>query len=75
MVKFSKPNPEIYLKAARALNIEPKECLVFEDSHSGIKAALGAGMDVVVLATTHSRNELNYDLNIIDDFKNTGIKQ
>jgi len=75
MVKFSKPNPEIYLKAASALNIEPKECLVFEDSHSGIKAALGAGMDVVVLATTHNRNELNYDLDIIDDFKNTEIKQ
>lgn len=75
MVKFSKPNPEIYLKAAHALNIEPRECLVFEDSHSGIKAALGAGMDVVVLATTHNRNELNYDLDIIDDFKNTEIKQ
>jgi beta-phosphoglucomutase family hydrolase len=69
MVKFSKPNPEIYLKASSALNIEPKECLVFEDSHSGIKAAQDAGMNVVVLATTHSKNELNYNLDIIDDFK------
>lgn len=68
MVKFSKPNPEIYLKAASALNIEPRECLVFEDSHSGIKAALRAGMDVVVLATTHKKNELNYNMAIVEDF-------
>lgn len=68
MVKFSKPNPEIYLKAAHALNIEPRECLVFEDSHSGIKAALDAGMEVVILSTTHKRNELNYNMAIVEDF-------
>ena len=68
MVKFSKPNPEIYLKAAHALNIEPSECLVFEDSHSGIKAALDAGMEVVILSTTHKRNELNYNMAIVEDF-------
>lgn len=40
----SKPNPEIFLKAAGELNIHPKECMVLEDSGAGIAAAHAAGM-------------------------------
>ncbi|MCB8963982.1 MAG: beta-phosphoglucomutase family hydrolase [Bacteroidales bacterium] len=58
MVRNAKPDPEIYLKAAERLNVEPSGCLVFEDSHSGIKAALNAGMQVIGLATTHRKEEL-----------------
>ena len=43
-VKETKPNPEIFLKAAERLNINPKECIVIEDSSAGIKAAFNAGM-------------------------------
>jgi HAD superfamily hydrolase (TIGR01509 family) len=39
-----KPNPECYLKAASALNIDPSHCLVFEDTDMGIEAAKAAGM-------------------------------
>lgn len=38
-VEKSKPNPEIFLKAAKALNVEPEKCIVIEDSDSGIAAA------------------------------------
>jgi beta-phosphoglucomutase family hydrolase len=48
-----KPDPEIYLLAAERLGVEPKECVVFEDSHSGVAAARAAGMPVVGILTTH----------------------
>ena len=47
--KESKPNPEIYLHTADALQCAPEECLVVEDSTYGIMAAHGAGMTVISL--------------------------
>ncbi len=44
MVKKSKPEPEIFLKAAARLKVEPAQCLVVEDSPNGIRAAKAAGM-------------------------------
>jgi len=46
-----KPEPDGYLKAAETLQVDPKKCLVFEDSIVGIQAAKNAGMAVV--AVTH----------------------
>jgi HAD superfamily hydrolase (TIGR01509 family) len=46
-VVLGKPNPEIYLKAATALGVQPDEMLVLEDSHAGTKAAVAAGAHVV----------------------------
>ena len=43
----SKPNPEIFLKAAENLKVEPKECIVIEDSKFGVKAAVNAGMKAI----------------------------
>jgi HAD superfamily hydrolase (TIGR01509 family) len=47
-----KPFPDIYLKAAELLGVEPAACVVFEDSHSGVEAAWAAGMTVIGLTTT-----------------------
>jgi len=47
MITHSKPDPEIFLLAARKLNIDPKDCLVFEDAEAGVEAALAAGMKCV----------------------------
>lgn len=41
-----KPHPELYLKAAASLKVEPKDCLVIEDSAAGISAGVEAGMTV-----------------------------
>jgi len=42
-VQKGKPDPEIFLTAAKKLNVDPKECLILEDSYNGIRAAHAAG--------------------------------
>ncbi len=56
-VGISKPHPETFLKAADLLNVNPSDCLVFEDAPKGVEAANSAGMKSVVLTTMHNRNE------------------
>lgn len=73
MVLRAKPSPEIYLKAASLLNENPSKCVVFEDSHAGIKSAQDAGMKVVALATTNSRDDLPNLPLIIDDYVSLNI--
>lgn len=51
--EHSKPHPDCYLKAAARFNVEPSECIVFEDSFNGLKSGRAAGMKVVGLATTN----------------------
>lgn len=46
-----KPHPAVYLTAAKKLEVQPSECLVIEDSVSGLKAAHSAGMKTVWLNT------------------------
>jgi beta-phosphoglucomutase len=48
-----KPYPDIYLRAAELVGEKPQHCLVFEDSHSGVAAAVAAGMRVIGITTTH----------------------
>jgi len=49
-----KPHPEVFLRAADQLGVEPHYCVVFEDSYVGVQAGLAAGMTVVGVTTTHS---------------------
>jgi HAD superfamily hydrolase (TIGR01509 family) len=48
-VARAKPDPALYLLAAERLGVDPAECIAFEDSENGAKAALAAGMRVVVV--------------------------
>ena len=66
-VTEGKPNPQIYLKSAKALGFPPDKCIVFEDSLAGVKAGKNAGCKVVGVTTTHSRPELEGTDFIIDD--------
>jgi beta-phosphoglucomutase len=70
-VVHGKPNPEIYLKVAAALNMAPDQCIVLEDSISGISAGKTAGSKVIGVATTHTKEELETAL-VIKDFQ--GLK-
>lgn len=49
-----KPHPEIYLKAAERLGLEPQQIVVFEDSHNGCRAAISAGAIAVAVPGGHS---------------------
>jgi beta-phosphoglucomutase len=53
-VERPKPCPDIYLLAAARLAVAPVDCIVFEDSHSGVESARAAGMRVVGIASTHT---------------------
>ncbi|WP_029285731.1 HAD family phosphatase [Pedobacter sp. R20-19] len=64
-VEISKPHPETFLKAAAALQVHPKDCLVFEDAPKGVESALLAGMKCVVLTTTHTMPEFEDYSNIL----------
>jgi beta-phosphoglucomutase len=44
VVHKAKPDPEVFLTAAKMLNIDPRFCVVFEDAVAGVEAALNAGM-------------------------------
>lgn len=48
-----KPDPEPFIKAAKLANLDPSQCLVLEDSHSGVKAGVAAGCKVIAVGTTH----------------------
>lgn len=50
----SKPDPEVYLTAAKRLNVNPKNCLVFEDVVAGITAGKNAGMKVCAVDDSYS---------------------
>ncbi len=52
-VSQPKPHPEIYLRAASLLEIAPSDCIVLEDSHTGVAAARAAGMRVIGIGTTY----------------------
>ncbi len=52
-VRNPKPHPDVYLRVAELLQVTPGDCIVFEDSFSGVEAAVAAGMRVVGLSTTY----------------------
>ncbi|MBD5287250.1 MAG: HAD family phosphatase [Bacteroides sp.] len=57
-VTNSKPDPEGYLAAAKALGVDPKRCAVFEDSLQGVKAGNAAGAFVIGVAGTLKASDI-----------------
>jgi beta-phosphoglucomutase len=57
-VERKKPFPDIYLKAAENLGLNPEECLVVEDAVSGVKSAKAAGCRCLAVSTSFSRQKL-----------------
>jgi beta-phosphoglucomutase-like phosphatase (HAD superfamily) len=58
-VKNPKPAPDIFLKAASELSLNPEDCIAFEDATMGIEGAKAANMYCIGLATTLDKEELN----------------
>lgn len=63
----SKPDPEVFLKAAEYLNINPEECLVIEDAKAGIDAAKAGGFDSCGLLDAKEYENTTYG---IESFRN-----
>jgi beta-phosphoglucomutase len=57
-VRWGKPHPEVYLKAAAGLRVDPSACVVFEDAVVGVQAARAAGMRVIGVTSAHPGDEL-----------------
>ena len=72
-----KPAPDVFLKAAEKLNINPKNCIVFEDAISGIKAAKSAGIFAIAkLTTNHTKKDFEEIADyIFKDFSEITIKK
>jgi beta-phosphoglucomutase-like phosphatase (HAD superfamily) len=75
-IVHSKPDPEIYLKAARSLGMRPDECVVIEDAERGVKAAKRAGMKTIGYRNPRSGNQdLSEADSVIDDFSTLDINE
>lgn len=69
----SKPNPEAYLKIINKLDVRPEDCIIIEDSRSGIEAAKAAGAVCIAILTTHNKKSLrkaDYIANNFNEVKN-----
>lgn len=53
---YKKPSPDIFLEAAKTMNVTPEKCLVFEDAPVGVDAALIGGFDVIYVGTIPQNN-------------------
>jgi len=67
-VKKTKPFPEPYLRAASLLGVKPQQCLVVENAPMGIQSAKRAGMEVIAITTTLTKDHLQEADFIADSF-------
>lgn len=67
-VDKGKPDPEVYITATAKMDKPAGQCIVLEDSVSGVKAGLGAGCKVIGVTTTHTTEEMSDCHLVIDDF-------
>ena len=65
----SKPDPEVFLKAAQFLNEKPEDCLVVEDAKAGLQAALAGGMHCAAIGDAVECNLATYNLRTFADLK------
>lgn len=59
-VKKGKPAPDVFLRAAELLNVDPKKCCVIEDAAAGVAAGKAAGMTVIAITNSLPREQLQH---------------
>lgn len=67
MIEKPKPNPEVFLKACAALNLDPSECLIIEDATAGIEAGNRGGFISVGMSYVKEFNKTNIKIDGLDD--------
>jgi HAD superfamily hydrolase (TIGR01509 family) len=73
-IRHSKPNPEPYLITCEQLQLRPQECVVIEDSPSGVISAKTAGCHCIGITSTHTKEELHECDLIINSFTEINAK-
>lgn len=66
-ISRSKPDPEVFLKAAEYLDLQPQDCLVVEDAQSGLEAAIAGNIDCAAIGDAVKCNKANYNLETFSD--------
>ena len=70
-----KPNPAVFLLAAKLLGVDPINCLVIEDSIAGVEAAKSAGCQCVAVLTTNQASDLTQADLIVKDLSYLKMEQ
>lgn len=65
----SKPHPEVFLKAAQMLGLPPSTCLVVEDAHAGVDAAVAGGFDCAAIGDARSDARAKWHLRQLSDLQ------
>lgn len=66
-ITHSKPDPEVFLTAASMLRLSPADCLVVEDAHAGVQAAVSGGFDCAAIGDAKSDPLAAYHLQAFSD--------
>ena len=69
-IKNSKPDPEVFLKAAEFLQLQPSECFVVEDAEAGITAAKAGGFTAIGIGSAAEDPNADYAIQTFADFLN-----
>lgn len=79
-VTHSKPNPDIYLLAIKKLGLKAEDCIAFEDSETGARAAIAAGLKVVVVPDLKQPSEFvvqnsHHTIKSLNDWLNLSLRK
>jgi HAD superfamily hydrolase (TIGR01509 family) len=74
-VTLGKPDPQVFLVAARRVGVPPERAVVFEDTHAGIAAARAGGMRVVAVAGTHPAERLGEADLVVERMDELSVEQ
>lgn len=66
-ITHSKPHPEVFLKARDMLGLHPQDCLVVEDAHAGVEAAVAGGFDCAAIGDAKNDPRAAHHLNQLSD--------
>ena len=66
-ITHSKPHPEVFLKAAGMLGLPSNRCLVVEDAHAGVEAAVAGGFDCAAMGDAKDDERAAWHLNTFSD--------
>lgn len=73
-VSHGKPDPEVFLLAAKSIGVPPARCVVFEDVPAGVDAALGGGMKAIALTTTNPAEKVAHAHLVVGDLSNVTVE-